>query len=253
MYYSISRVKLFKSCRRAYQLRYVEGLLPVEKAEALTVGSNYHEKIEELYKTGQFDCSDLSKESAMATAYMKYIYPHFSVKVSEEWLRKGDFIGRADGIAEDGRIVEHKTTSGDIGEEYEYNLQWDEQILMYMWLSGAREVYYTVCRKPTIRQKKGETDEAFFSRMVNWYDEETESKIRYMLISRTDEEVNAFEDQLLKVAAEMKNTDNFYRNPSYCTCWGRRCEYSSICLNYNPDQEYVEFTKGQGNEYQEIQ
>lgn len=243
MYYSISRIKLFKSCRRAYQFRYIEGLVPVEKADALAIGSNYHEKIEELYKTGQFDCSDLSKESAMATAYMKYIYPHFDVKASEEWIRKEDFIGRADGIASDGRLVEHKTTSGDIGEEYEYDLQWDEQILMYMWLTGAREIYYTVCRKPTIRQKKGESDEDFFERMVEWYDEDTESKIRYFIVSRTDEEIEEFEKQLHAMKEEMDHTKNYYRNSGYCNCWGRWCEYSSICLNYDPNQEYVGFTK----------
>ena len=248
---SISGLKLFKACRRAYELKYIEGLYPITTAPALTAGSSYHSKVEELYNTGEVDTSDFSKESAMAVAYSKYIYPKFSVSSVEQWFEKelptGDtLVGRIDGIAEDGYIVEHKSTSAEITEEYEFNLQWDEQILAYMLATGSRKVWYTVCRKPTIRQKKGETEAEFFDRMVAWYDEDTNSKIRLLEIERTDEEVSEFEDALCQMALEMdrvKATQNYYRNTSYCTCWGRRCEYSSICLHYDPEQEYVEFNR----------
>ena len=158
MRFSISRIKLFKACRRAYELKYVEGLEPVQSADALQTGLRYHDILETLYKDGNLSAYDgnYSKELAMATAYQKYVYPKFRVRACEEWksykLCTGDeLVGRLDGIAEDGRLVEHKTTSSDITEEYEYNLQWDEQILAYMLMTGVREIYYTVCRKPTIR------------------------------------------------------------------------------------------------------
>lgn len=245
---SISRIKLFKACRRAYELKYIEGLEPVEKAESLQTGLSYHEKLELLYRQEYFDVTDYSKESAMAMAYKTYIYPKFKVRACEEWqtykLVTGDIlVGRVDGIAEDGRLVEHKTTSAEITEEYEYNLQWDEQMLCYMLMTGAREIYYTVCRKPTIRKKKGETDEEFFKRMVEWYDEDTDSKIRLLLISRTEEEVEDFADAVEKMAVEMNGTDHYYRNTAYCRQWGRMCEYAPICLHYNPEQEYVEFMR----------
>ena len=141
-------------------------------------------------------------------------------------------------------------------EQYEYNLQWDEQILAYMLLTGKRKVWYTVCRKPTIRQKKDETEEEFFRRMVEWYDEDTENKIRLFEIARTDEEVNQFRLELIKMfneiafAEEQKNhialaASPFYRNTCHCGMWGRRCEYSSVCLHYDPNQEYIEFMKGE--------
>lgn len=247
---SISRIKLFKACRRAYELKYVEGLEPVQSADALQTGLCYHNILETLYKDGSLAAYDgnYSKELAMATAYQKYVYPKFKVRACEEWksydLSTGDtLVGRLDGIAEDGRLVEHKTTSSDITEEYEYNLQWDEQMLAYMLMTGAREIYYTVCRKPTIRQKKNETDEEFFKRMVEWYDEDTDVKIRVMLITRTDAEVKEFAEALERMAQEMNSTDHFYRNTAYCRHWGRMCEYASICLHYDPNQEYVEFTK----------
>lgn len=255
---SISRIKLFKACRRAYELKYVEGLEPVQKAEALQTGLSYHKLLEELYASGSLDdIEEFTKEKAMATAYQKYIYPKFKVKACEEWqtfnLITGDtLVGRVDGIAEDGRLVEHKTTSSDITEEYEYNLQWDEQMLAYMMMTGAREIYYTVCKKPTIRQKKTETDEEFFNRMVEWYDEDTDSKIRVLLISRTDEEVEEFMDAVSKMATEMNTTDHYYRNTAYCKQWGRMCDYAPICLHYDSNQEYVGFTRKDG-EYGDTQ
>lgn len=248
-YLSISKIKLFKACRRAYELRYVEGLEPVETATALQTGIGYHEKLEQLYKEGDFDSSDFSKESAMATAYRKYIYPSFRVKAAEEWVKFEDggvpLIGRVDGIAEDGCIVEHKTTSLD-PLEYEFNLQWDEQLLAYMLMTGARKVYYTVCRKPTIRQKKGESDEEFFHRMVEWYDEDTDTKIKLILVERTDEEVGKFMWEFKNIRDDISLASrykDFYRNTCHCNTWGRRCEYSSVCLHYDPNQEYVEFRK----------
>lgn len=252
---SVSKIKAFKSCRRFYELRYVEGLTPVKPAESLEIGSNYHSLIEQLYKSGgwllQRDAGGWTKELAMATAYAKYIYPKFKVKVVEKYveydLGDGDkMIGYVDGMAEDGHIVEHKTCSAEITEQYEYNLLWDEQILAYMLMTGKRKVWYTVCRKPTIRQKKDETDEEFFERMVAWYDTDTESKIKLLEIEKADAEVADYEVDLHVMLATMQEATqqrNYYRNTCQCNMYGRRCEYSSVCLHYDPKQQYIDFVK----------
>lgn len=248
MLISISKLRLFKSCRRAYQLKYIEGLEPVKKPDALEKGINYHEKIEAIYRNGYCDVLDDKMESAMALAYEKYIYPHFEVKSVEDWFRvplnaDDTLVGRTDGITEDGCLVEHKTCAGSTNlDEYEYSLQWDEQILAYMFATDTRKMYYTLIKKPTIRQRKNESDEDFFNRMCQWYDEDTESKIRVIEITRTDEEVQEFADALADMCAELR-TSNYYRNPSYCHHWGRMCEYASVCLHYDPDEEYVEFER----------
>lgn len=254
---SISRIKAFKSCRKMYEFKYLEHLEPVQKAEALETGGNYHALLEELNKTGELPECNFTKEYAMAMAYKKYIYPQFHVVEAEKWMEydlgiAGDkLVGIVDGIADDGHIVEHKSTGSEITEEYEYNLLWDEQILAYMMMTGHRKVWYTVCRKPTIRQKQNETEEEFYERMVAWYDENTESKIRLLEISRTDEEVAKFHDDLMAIYDEMRHTGYFYRNTCHCNAWGRRCEYSSICLNYDPKQEYIEFVRGEEYEPKE--
>lgn len=243
---SISQMRLFKACRRAYYFRYIEDLVPVETTEALQTGINYHELLEKLYETGEIE-EGFTKEHAMAVAYGKYIYPKFNVRSVEDWKSKDigrhQIFGRLDGIADDGCLVEHKSTSAEITEEYEYDLQWDEQVLAYMYMTGARKIYYTVCRKPTIRQKKNESEEEFFNRMCDWYDEDTDSKIRLLEVTRTDEEVAEFAKEFERVCDIMESDECLYRNTLYCNKWGRRCEYASICLNYDPDQEYVQFKR----------
>ncbi len=246
---SVSKLKAFKACRRMYELRYVESLKAVNSPEALIVGKNYHKRIESLYN-GDFSVldDDYSKECAMTIAYHKYIYPQFNVAETEKWIEyelpDGDkLVGQIDAIAEDGRIVEHKTTGSEITEEYEYNLLWDEQVLAYMLMTGQRKVWYTVCRKPTIRQKKDESEEEFFGRMVDWYDVDTESKIRLLKIERTDAEVEQFKVDLVNTVNEIKNTGFFYKNTCHCNMYGRKCEYASICLHYDPNQTYIEFER----------
>lgn len=267
---SVSKLKAFKSCRRMYELKYVENVVPVQSAEALEVGKSYHGFLEELNKNGELPDaaeSGFSKARAMAEAYKKYIYPNFHVVAAEEWLEyplaDGDvLVGIADALSDDGFIVEHKTTGSEITEQYEYNLLWDEQILAYMLMTGRRKVHYTVCRKPTIRQKKDESEEEFYKRMVAWYDEDTDSKIRLLRIERSDEDVEEFHGELLSMCNEIRHTGNFYRNTCHCNMWGRRCEYSSLCLHYDPNMEYVEFkrreedgeqgTNSRGTDEQEI-
>lgn len=248
---SISRIKAFKSCRRLWYLRYKENLIPAQTPDALATGKAYHARLEALEKGEQIE-QDFSKECAMATAYEKYIFPKINFVAAEAELEKkiGDHVlhGFVDGLSEDGYIVEHKTTSADIteGGEYEYNLLWDEQVLAYMSLTGRRKVYYTVCKKPTIRQKKDETEQEFFDRMVAWYDEDTDQKIRVFIVERTDAEVEQFERDFVAMCDEIEaceKSGNYYKNTCNCHAWGRRCEYAAVCLNYDPTQEYVEFVK----------
>lgn len=255
---SASKVKCYKACKRAYYFRYVEELVPVETAQPLVDGSNYHAMIEQLYKNGWFeaDVENNPKIAAMAMAYERYIYPQFKVKAAEEWFEykltdNVQLVGRFDGIADDGLVVEHKTTSADVDDEYIYNLQWDEQILTYMLVSGKNEMYYTVCKKPTIRQKQSETAEEYYERCCAWYAEDTDKKIRVIKVTRSEKEVKTYKTALKYIAKDMQKDEKakkpkeytFYRNCSNCTAYGRKCEYASICLDYDPKLEYVEFKK----------
>ena len=264
---SSTKVKCYKSCKRLYYLKYVEGLEYTQPIDVLEQGKSYHSIIEDLNKTGFLifnDNVDL-KIRAMAEAYRHYIYPQFKCKAVEEWFEfplgeEHTLVGRFDAIAEDGCVVEHKTTSADVDDEYIYNLQWDEQILNYMLASGKNEMWYTVCKKPTIRQKQNETEEEFLARCIAWYDDDTENKIRVIKVTRSENEVEHQRELLIRIAQRMEYDEAwneatieakgsafadewFYRNPSHCTCYGRRCEFAPICLDYDPKPEYVEFRR----------
>lgn len=250
MILSATKIKDFKACRRLYYFKYVEGLTSVVDTIALKDGRTYHEKVEEIYNTGTFTPSG-DKTDAMAMAYQKYIYPKFKVDKVEEWFNyplsdKHTLIGRYDGIADDGFIVEHKTTSNDIDEEYLYDLQWNEQILCYMLAYNVNTIYYTVCKKPTIRQKQNETTEEYLQRCDEWYDIDTDDKITIIKIVRTNKEIQDFKEHLIKLADEMEECEKLgrlYCNPNNCNSYGTRCRYSSICLNYNPNIDYVDFIR----------
>lgn len=250
MILSATKIKDFKACRRLYYFKYVEGLTPVVDTIALKDGRTYHEKVEEIYNTGTFTPSG-DKTDAMANAYLKYIYPKFKVNKVEEWFDyklndKHTLIGRFDGIADDGFIVEHKTTSNDIDEEYMYDLQWNEQILCYMLTYNVNTIYYTVCKKPTIRQKQNETTEEYLQRCDEWYDIDTDDKITIIKIVRTNKEIQDFKEHLIKLADEMEECEKLgrlYCNSNNCNSYGTRCRYSSICLNYNPNIDYVDFIR----------
>jgi hypothetical protein len=167
----------------------------------------------------------------------------FSIGVGDD-----EFIGRADGYCPRSKtIIEHKTVSAELTDEYEYDLQWDEQILAYMLAFASLSMIYTVVRKPTIRQKKDESDEDYFHRMEAWYHEDTPSKVRVFMVERTEEEVAEFSKELSNIITTIKcaeANEEFYKNTLHCFRWGRRCEYAPVCLHYDKDAEYIEFRKG---------
>lgn len=252
---SASLVKTYKMCRRKYELKYIEELEPVAKSQALQDGSDYHDFIEKFYKGEDvisYHEGDNPKIKAMLFAYFKYIAkPNKElkeIKYAEKWFeypltKKHSIVGRNDAVTKDGIPVEHKTVSCDIDDEYVYTLQWDEQILTYMLANSINEMYYTVVKKPTIRQRQNETEEEFYKRCIDWYNEDTEKKVRLIKVTRSFAEIEEHRKNLIVIAKEIETCKHFYRNPNACNCYNRRCEYSQVCLNYNPQLEYVEYEK----------
>lgn len=245
---SNSGIQCFKSCRRAYELRYIEGVYPQTSPDVLERGANYHEQLERLLKDGEVQLSINPKVDAMVMAFQKYVLPKLGkVEAVEEWFEKpvGEhtIIGRCDGRLSDGKILEHKTTSANLDEAYIAGLQNDEQILTYMWAYGVNDILYTVCKTPTIRLKQNESEEDFRQRCLEWYSEDTEQKIGTINVYRSPEEIAEFEESLKLMVDEIEHCHNYYRVPSHCMKWGRPCEYASICRNYDPQMEYVGFER----------
>lgn len=241
---SVSQIKMFKACRQAWFLKYHEHLIPRKPAEALECGTRYHALIEDLYSGAEVD--GLTREHAMAEAYKRYIMPSVPIVKPELELKMPighhELFGIIDGVAEDGRVFEHKTTSMS-RVDFEQQLEHEEQPLAYMLLTGKNQITYTVCKKPTIRKKQSETDEEFFERMVEWYAVSTDDKIYTTEVMRTSEDIERFAAEFHALCEEIEKGANLYHNPAHCQAYGRPCEYWYICNSYSPDVEYIEFER----------
>lgn len=247
---SNSGIQCFKACRRMYELKYIYEIEPVETSVAIERGLKYHEVIESILKGEDFDCND-PKISAMAKVFESQMpvvgsMVQFDKDNVEKWFEyKTDcghtVVGRIDAKAKNGFVVEHKTTSGLIDGAYLQRLDFDEQIPTYMLAQKTNGVYYIVCSTPTIKQRKDETDKDFARRCYDWFD--SDRKFSVLTIHRTEDELEKFAKEQDAIINEIEDCKLFYRNPNHCMKWGRLCPYAPICMNYDPDKEYVSFTK----------
>lgn len=251
---SNSSIQAFKQCRRMYQLRYLYGLEPIQTAEAIERGLAYHELVEGLLNGDcTLDSCENPKIRAMGAAFQTYIMPQLARESTEKWVsyktKSGHtVVGRVDALTKDNEVVEHKTTSGPVDGDYFRKLDFDEQIPTYMLACRSNKIIYTVCAVPSIRQKKGETEEEFYRRCVDWFAEDVLNRITFVVITRDQAQLDAFADEQDKIISEMENCQFFYRNPGNCYKYGRLCEYAPVCMDYDPEQEYIEFKRREKHE-----
>lgn len=261
---SYSAIQTFKQCRKLYQIKYIYGFEPIQTAGALERGLTYHEGIENILKSCISGVSfhaekdfENPKVSAMIQAFENHIIPKLeanNVKVVdvEKWFNytteSGHVVlGRMDGVTDNG-VIEHKTTSSLIDGAYLQKLDFDEQIPTYMIANGCNKILYTVCSTPSIRQKKEESNEEFYSRCVDWYSDNTFSKINVFELVRSEDELKQFAQEQDLILCEMERTKLFYRNPSHCNKWGRMCEFAPICKECNPNSDYIGFKRRERND-----
>ncbi len=158
-----SQMKCFRTCRKRYELEYVECWKPVETPKALEIGTLYHLGLETLLKTGniasalavmrskiKYDVDPVADEftyfvvKQMITAFDKesgwrdwqIISIERPFEVSTGYAKR--LLGKIDGLVKiDGNtyLLEHKTTSqwGTDGSTYLHNLLWDDQATNYLY------------------------------------------------------------------------------------------------------------------------
>ena len=241
---SYSKMQCFKDCRRMYELKYIYGVRPVQQPQTLQDGLSYHEGIERLINNTDVEIPH-SKIGSMIYAFKQHItLPDCQIKTEQPFLvdvGKHQLVGRFDGLG-DGFVLEHKTTSSNIDGAYWQQAERSEQVLTYCLASGHTEVLYTACKKPTIRQKKNETEEEYFYRCCEWYDD-NDTKIGQQTLYKMPLQIERYADILERTADEMESCNLFYKNCGHCMKWGRLCEYAPICEEYDPKQDYVDFER----------
>lgn len=183
-----SSMVLAKTCLRAYQFRYVAGIVRERTDPPLRIGSLFHEGLEhgkvpekpdypgwcrdeeEQYK---HDC-DYELARAMIEAYLKYWKDDACETITcEQSFRREirnpssgrssrtvEVAGKLDKIVKtpDGRLalMEHKTTSEDLDPTSYYwqRLMLDQQVSLYYMHSDVKTVLYDVTRRPALKPKQ---------------------------------------------------------------------------------------------------
>ncbi len=157
---------LFRNCRKAFEWRYLQELVPLEKDRNLALGTVIHQSLEVWHSTRQLDAvldavdraypsrnqeADQKRDWHLATAMMRgyaarYAEEEFEVVALEKTFagkivnpatgassRSFTLAGKVDGVVRMGDahyLLEHKTAS-QLGGDYLERLWTDFQIVLY--------------------------------------------------------------------------------------------------------------------------
>ena len=170
---SASSAGAFATCPRRFFYSHELGWQPAVEARALTFGKAWHGFLERLAAGDEHPIETMVESAegfdqltemeagtlyAFAQAFLdRYHLPKIKSEVTfRDRVDGSRFIvtGRIDGVTEDGRIVEYKTTSSSIAPESDYwlRLKHNLQVLLYAaQLDRNTSAAYFVMRKPTLR------------------------------------------------------------------------------------------------------
>lgn len=170
---SASSASAFAACPRRFFYSHELRWQPDTEARALTFGKAWHGFLERLAAGDESPIKTMVEsaegfdqltemEAGTLYAFAQAFIERFHLpKIQSEasFTSKVDgtnftITGRIDGITEDGRIVEYKTTSSSIAPESDYwlRLKHNLQVLVYAFqLPRNTSAAYFVLRKPTIR------------------------------------------------------------------------------------------------------
>lgn len=275
--YTASSLSALARCPREHRYRYGL-LLDAPGGHAADFGTLVHSILERWYRRHDLEFAldgvDDPKARALTIAYddLYGSLPHETLEVEREFAfdLEGHFVGgKIDAIirAEDGVwIVEHKTTSADVGAAYWHRLTLDLQCSIYM--DGARSigydpagVIYDVLRVPQhsrlmrsnpVKMTKGKRDEDGSwireprpyagQRLRDETDEEFELRLldaiasgEYLFRSkvvRFEHELTLIRRDILewiKIDRMRTALQEYPRNPGACLRGSTLCSYFSAC------------------------
>ena len=273
---SASQISTLLACPQKYGFSYDEKLEPIAFRPALSLGKAFQLAIEhndpekgaeaiytERDPRDQDAADQMEKDAAIVrTAARLYLsrYPvtensqkeyEYRVRLRNPWTgaysRTFDLLGFADELAEEdgGQLVliENKFV-GQIGELSIRKLPLDRQISLAaygIWRATGRpvtKVRYRFTRKPSIRQKKGESVGEFCMRVERDYNERPDFYTEEQVIYRDQAQLARTEAELWEWAEQVRASRKrslYTRNTSACHDFGG-CEFLPLCLG-DPDAQ----------------
>lgn len=266
---SSSQIGMLLRCPQKYAFGYEESLEPVAFRPALSLGKAFQRAIEladpeagaqairdERDPRDQSEADQVEKDAAIVKAASRLylsLYPDkpdsqkeygYRVQLRNPWTgaysRTFDLLGYADELAEeDGELVliENKFVA-QISEVSIRRLPLDRQISLAaygIWRATGREVSkvrYRFTRKPSIRQKKGESVGEYLMRVERDYNDRPDFYAEEQVIYRDQAALARTEAELWEWAEQVRASRKRHlwpRNTSACTDFGG-CEFLPICL-----------------------
>ena len=275
----------FAACHRAYQLFYVQGKRPVIPSDALGFGTAMHALLEGVWggsssrANGEgdggpsFNTGDPYRDMTLKALYEGYLDrwerdddERFEKVAAEVYFEAPLMNPETGGISKTwvlaGKIdiIEHKTTSQDIGPGSDYwrRLAIDGQVSGYYVGAQANgyeveNCLYDVIRKPTIKPYKATPEDkrkynkdGSLSKTCREFDETPEEwyhRLELDILQRPDYyyarvEVARSADDLTdylfdmwavgREIADAQRLGRFSRNPQNCQSYGK-CEFFDVC------------------------
>lgn len=148
------------------------------------------------------------------------------------------------------KILHELKTSKTITPDYVKRIQTDIQTAIYFHFhniifedSPIEEVMYDVIRKPSIKQKKKETQIEFIERLKNWYDKPDDMSSAFHIERFKSPKISADDviNTVVKVSEEMlksKTKGDYYMDFDKChSYYGDVCPMYDLCHNGGETKE----------------
>jgi len=138
-------------------------------------------------------------------------------------------------------LLEHKSAS-KIDEAYFERLQLDSQLLLYslylsrMWGAPIAGTLFNVIQKPSLRQKKSESEAEYHQRLrleMNWPELYHRRLLRFPEIRLQEIQKELWDAK--NVIAKARQEGVFTMNSSACFDYHRKCDYWSLCSSEDPE------------------
>lgn len=291
-----SRLKAFRTCARLHQYRYLECRVPHGESGAMRFGTLFHAALEQWWKgyaldslqrvalalqvIATYDCADEEErvlaEELMAGYHLRWHQEPLTTELVEHEFemplvnpmtnypsRTWTLSGKIDALVTselDRRryLVEHKTTTQDIGEGSGYwqRLRMDGQVNVYYDAFGGDVAgcIYDVIRRPGQRRLKATPDatrkyrangtlysnqrdqdeslDEFRLRVREAIAAEPESYYKRGVVVRLEREIHEARLDLWLQATQMREVIALGlhpRNPDACVQFNRTCDYFDVC------------------------
>jgi len=306
-----SEQRTFRRCPREHYLAYAQRYRPVTDAETLRFGTLWHRALESYWR--QSSSEEKRLEASLATLHetaeatsdpfqiatvealllgydARWKEEHFEVLAVEVEFSaplinpetghaSKTFIlgGKLDAIARDEKglvlIVEHKTSSEDLGagSTYWQRLRIDSQVSTYY--AGARALgyevagaIYDVVAKPSLRPLKAtqnpkytkdgrlyanqrefdETPEEYLARLLAHITENPDRYYHRGTVVRLEEEEReaAFDSwQTTRLIREAELAQRYPRNADACPRYGRMCSFFDVCTGSASIEDPLRFRR----------